>query len=242
MLSGLKESLLPQSNRLLSALPKQDYERLRPSLEPINLPAGQTLYHIGEAIEHAYFLTSGMISLIATAENGSAVAVAMTGNEGMIGIPTLLSINTAPYQLTVHMRARALKIGGVKLKEEFNRSSHLQKLLLRYMHWLLTQITQSALCNRFHSVEERLCRWLLLSHDRAASDTLHLTQEFLSQILGTPRTNVTMIAGTIQRMGLISYSRGKITILDRPGIEAAACECYRISSREIAQLAPLVNR
>lgn len=235
-MSGSKEFTHPQSNRLLSALPKQVYERLRLSLEPVHLPRGRTLYHVGESIRHAYFLTSGMVSLIATAENGSAVAVAMAGNEGMIGIPTLLSINVAPYQLTVQMQADALRIRGDKLKEEFIHSAQLQKLLLRYMHWLLMQITQSALCNRFHTVEERLCRWLVLSHDRASSDTLYLTQEFLSQMLGTPRTNVTMIAGAIQRMGLISCSRGKIKILDRPGLESAACECYRIFNREIVQL------
>lgn len=236
-MSGRKESPLPQSNRLLSALTEQDYERLRPNLEPVHLQAGQTLCHVGESVEHAYFLMSGMVSFVATSEKGSAVAVAMTGSEGMIGIPTLLTINTAPYQLTVQIQARALRIRGAKLKEEFVRSSHLQRLLLRYMHWVLTQITQSVLCNRFHSVEERLCLWLLLTHDRAPSDMLRLTQEFLSQILGTPRTNVTMIAGTIQRMGIINSSRGKITILDRPGLEAAACECYRVFKREIAQLA-----
>ncbi len=185
-------------------------------------------------LARAYFLASGMVSLVATSETGLAVAVAMTGNEGVIGIPALLSINTATYQVTVQIQARALRIKGFKLKEEFNRSQALQNLLLRYMHWVLTQITQSALCNRFHTVEERLCRWLLLSHDRAASDTLHLAQEFLSQILGTPRTNVTMIAGTIQRMGLIKYSRGKIVIMDKPGLEGASCECYRIFNREVA--------
>jgi CRP-like cAMP-binding protein len=235
-LSGSKESLLPQNNRLLSALPKQDYERLRPSLEPVHLSRGEILYHAGEAIKHAYFLTSGMISLIAVSENGSSVAVAMTGNEGMAGIPTILSIDTAPYQLTVQIQGDALKIRGAKLKEEFGRSIELQRLLLRYMHWLLVQITQVALCNRFHSVEKRLCCWLLLSRDRAGSDMLHLTQEFLSQTLGTPRTNVTMVAGSIQRMGLISYSRGKIRILDARAIEAAACECYRVFNREIARL------
>lgn len=236
-MSGSKESNPPQSNRLLSALPEQDYQRLRPNLEPVSLSAGKILYHAGEAIEHAYFLTSGMISLVATAENGSAVAVAMTGNEGLIGIPTLLSINSAPYQLTVQLQAHALKIRGDRLKEEFIHSAQLQRLLLRYTHWLLTQITQSALCNRFHSAEERFCRWLLLSYDRTTSNTLHLTQEFLSQMLGTPRTNVTMIASAIQRMGLISYSRGKIMIVDRLGLEATTCECYRIFNREIAQLA-----
>lgn len=236
-MSGSKESDGSRTNRLLSALTREDYERLRPNLEAVQLPAGKTLYFVGEAVEHAYFLTSGMISFVATSERGSAVAVAMTGNEGMIGIPTLLTTNSSPYQLTVQIQARALRIRGARLKEEFNRSGHLQRLLLRYMHWALTQITQSALCNRFHSIEERLCLWLLLTHDRSASNTLRLTQEFLSQILGTPRTNVTMIAGTIQRMGFISYSRGKITILDRPGLEAACCECYRVFRRERAQLA-----
>jgi CRP-like cAMP-binding protein len=202
----------------------------------VHFPKGKILYHAGATIEHAYFLTSGMISLVATTENGSAVAVAMAGNEGLIGIPVILKLNTTPYQLTVQIQAHALRIRGAKLKEEFNRGGQIQDLLLRYTHRLLTQITQSAVCNRFHSVEERLCRWLLLSRDRAKSDTLYLTQEFLSQMLGTPRTNVTMVASGIQRMGLISYSRGKITILNRQGLESAACECYRVFTTEINQL------
>lgn len=177
-----------------------------------------------------------MVSFIAVAENGSTVGVAMTGNEGLIGIPTLLSINTAPYQLTVQIQVKGFRISGTRLKEAFNQSSQLQRLLLRYMHWVLMQMTQTALCNRFHSVEERLCHWLLLSRDRAASDTLHLTQESLSQMLGTPRTNISMIAGHIERKGLISHSRGKIRILDGQALESSACECHRVFKREVARL------
>lgn len=232
-MSATREDRLPRNNRILANLSRQDYGRLLPSLEPVHLPRGKILYHAGEAVRHAYFLTSGMVSLVATTENGSAVAVAMAGKEGMIGIPAILRTNTTPYQLTVQLDTRALKIRAARLNEEFNRSSQLQELLLRYMHRLLTQITQAALCNRFHSVEERLCRWLLLSHDRAASDTLPLTQEFLSQMVGTTRTNVTMLAGNIQRMGIIRQSRGRITILDRRGLERAACECYRVFTKEM---------
>lgn len=232
-----KDPYLLPDNRLLSALSKRVYERLRPNLEPVHFPKGKIIYNAGQAIEHAFFLTSGMISLVATTENGSAVAVALTGNEGMIGIPTILRINTTPYQLTAQIQSHALKIRGTRLVEEFNCGGQLQELLLRYTHRLLTQVTQSAVCNRFHSVEERLCRWLLSSRDRAKSNTLPLTQEFLSQMVGTPRTNVTKVAGSIQKLGLISYKRGKIKILDGERLEAAACECYRIFTKEMNYLA-----
>jgi CRP-like cAMP-binding protein len=168
-----------------------------------------------------------MLSLLSITETGRTIEVGMIGNEGMAGIPIILSSGPAPYLVMVQLPCNALRIREGALMAEFKRGGRLQELLLRYTHALLTQVAQSAACNRFHTVEQRLCRWLLVSRDRVRADTLHLTQEFLSHMLGVPRTSVTAVAGALQERGLISYRRGKITILDRPGLEDASCECYR---------------
>lgn len=223
----LKEPGATFGNGLLSALPREEYERLAPHLELIRLTPGKILYSAGDIVRHAYFLKGGMASLLSTTEDGRTIEVGMIGSEGMTGVPIILRSSVAPYQVMVQLAGNALRIGGGALREEFNRGGKLQDLLLRYTHSLLIQVAQSAACNRFHTVEERLCRWLLVSRDRVQTDTLQLTQEFLSQMLGVPRTSVTMIAGALQKEGLIRYSRGRITILDRKGLEAASCECYR---------------
>lgn len=214
-------------NALLLALPRGEYERLSPHLELVRLTPGKILYNAGDAVRHAYFPKGGMICLLSTTEDGRTIEVGMIGSEGMAGIPIILQSGAAPYQVMVQLAGNALRIGRNVLGEEFNRGGKLRDLLLRYTHSLLIQVAQSAACNSFHTVEERLCRWLLVARDCVQTDTLHLTQEFLSQMLGVQRTSVTLIAGALQKKGLIRQSRGRITILNRRGLEAASCECYR---------------
>lgn len=225
---SLKDLGVTPGNSLLAALPRAEYGRLSPHLELIRLTPGETLYHAGDIARHAYFPNGGMICLLSTTESGRTVEVGMIGNEGMAGIPIILRCGAVPYQVMVQLAGNALRLRGDVLRAEFNRCGHLQDLLLRYTHTLLVQIAQSAACNRFHTVEERLCRWLLVSSERVQTDTVHLTQEFISQMLRVPRTSVTMIAGELQKRGLIRHSRGKIVILDRRGVEDASCECYRL--------------
>ena len=224
------------NNRLLAALPREEYERLSPHLELVRLPPGKILYNAGEIVRYAYFPRGGMVSLLSITEEGRTIEVGMIGNEGMTGVPVILRSGMAPYQVMVQLAGNALRIRGDALREAFNRGGTLQDLLLRYTHSLLIQVAQSAACNRFHTVEERLCRWLLVSRDRVQTDTIQLTQEFISHMLGVPRTSVTMIAGALQKEGLIKYSRGRITLLDRRGLEAASCECYRRVREGISEL------
>lgn len=232
-MSLVKESISPFENRILSALPRLEYARLSSHIEVIRLPQGKTLYQAGGIIKYAYFLQSGMASLLSVTEDGAAVEVGMVGNEGMVGLPSILRINSSPYQVVVQLPAYAARLRADVLRAEFDRGQQLQDLLLRYMHVLLTQISQSAACNRFHTMKARLCRWLLVSRDRAQTDTLHLTHEFLSQMIGAPRTRVTMAASDLQKAKLIRYNRGKIQILDRQGLESSSCECYRIVREDI---------
>jgi len=223
----LKELSTASGNGLLSALPSAEYERLSPHLELVRLTPGKILCNVGDIVRHAYFPKDGMVSLISMTEDGRTIEVAMIGNEGMTGIPIILRSNVAPYQVMVQLAGNALRIRAGALREEFNQAGKLQDLLLRYTHSLLIQVAQSTACNRFHTVEERLCRWLLVSHDHVQTDTIQLTQEFLSYMLGVPRTSVTMIAVALQKEGLIRYNRGRIMILNRRSLESAACECYR---------------
>jgi CRP-like cAMP-binding protein len=220
-------------NRLLAALPHEEYERLQPHLQLVHLSKCKPLYEIGDPIPHAYFLNSGMGSLLSFSQSGATVELAMVGNEGMLGIPVILRVQKTPYRIMVQIPGDALRIKAHVIYAEFKRGGELQDLLLSYTHTLLTQFSQSALCNRFHTVEKRLCRWLLTIHDRVEGDTFHLTQEIISYMLGTPRTAVTMAAGTLQDAGLIHYKRGKITIVDRSGLEETACECYGVVAESL---------
>jgi CRP-like cAMP-binding protein len=223
-------------NRLLAALPRHEYERLAPHLEPVHLPRGKTIALTGDTLRHAYFPINGMISLLSTSGGGEAIEVAMVGSEGFVGVPIILKVGVTPYWSMVQIQADALRISAAALAREFDRGEQLHDLLLKYTHSLLAHVTQSAVCNRFHTVQERLCRWLLLSRDRVKSDTINLTQEFISQMLGTARTGVTMAAVPLQDAGLIRYRRGKITILDGEGLESAACECYTIVRKEVGHV------
>ena len=221
------------TNHILASLPDQEYERLSINLEHVRLPQGKLLHVAGKQVQSAYFPLSGMISLVSVTEEGKAVEVSMIGNEGFLGISTVLGINIAPYQSVVQLPCEALRIKADKLKAEFGKAGRLQQLILSYTHTLLTQISQSVCCNCYHTVEARLCRWLLISHDRAQTDVLNLTQEFLAQMVGVPRTSVTAIAGKLQQANLIRYKRGKIELLDRKRLEAFACECYRVIRNEM---------
>jgi CRP-like cAMP-binding protein len=219
-------------NRLLAALPHAEYERLLPSLEPTHLAKGNVLYNVGDTVRRAYFIQSGVISLLSVTIEGDTIEVGMVGSEGMVGIPSLLRQSRAPLRTVVQIQGEALTIGSNALRREFQRGGELQELVLCFTHTLVVQIAQAVICNRFHTIEERLCRWLLGTRDRTQADTFHLTHEFISYMLGTPRTGVTKAAGALQDAGLIRYKRGKITILDRQGLERAACECYQVISEE----------
>lgn len=223
-------------NRLLAALPRQEYERLAPHLEPTHLPRGKTIALTGDTLRYAYFPINGMISLLSTSEGGEAIEVAMVGSGGFVGVPIILKVGVTPYWSMVQIQSDAMRISATALAQEFDRCGQLQELLLKYTHSLLAHVSQSAVCNRFHTVQARLCRWLLLSRDCVKSDTINLTQEFIAQMLGTARTAVTMAAVPLQDAGLIRYRRGRITILDREGLESAACECYSMVRKEVGHV------
>jgi CRP-like cAMP-binding protein len=217
---------VPTDNRLLAALPPAEYERLIPHLERVHLRQG-VLFEVGDFIRHTHFPLSGVVSLLCMTEAGETVEVAMVGNEGMVGVPIILRAGVTLYRGMVHIPADAMRIKSDVLKTEFNRNSQLQDLLLRFTHVLLAQVSQSAICNRFHTVDARLGRWLLVIHDRVGRETFYLTREFISQMLGTRRTVVTIAANKLLDAGCIRYKRGKITIINRQELESAACECYR---------------
>lgn len=216
-------------NRLLATLSNEELDRLLAHAEIIRLPKSKIINYPGDQVLYAYFPNKGLISLLSMTESGATIEVGMVGDEGMIGLPPILGVSKTPYESMIQIPVEALKIRVDVLRNEFNRGRRLHKTLLCYTHLLITQLSQSAVCNRFHSVEKRLCRWLLVASDCVNDHTLSLTQEIISHMLGTPRTGVTMAAVELQKAGLISYNRGLIVILDRQGLEAASCECYRIN-------------
>lgn len=227
-----KASHLKQENHLLASLPRKEYQRLLPHLKPVFFPVAKILYNTGDTVGYAYFPRSGMLSLLSTSEDGRTIEVGIIDREGVAGLPAVLGVKKAPYQILTQLPTSALRIRGDVLKEEFVRGGRLQDILLRYLHALFMQIAQSAACTRFHRPEDRLCRRLLMSLDCEQSDTLHLTQEFLSYMLGLPRTSVTALAASLRSRGVIKYSRGKITIVNRGHLEACTCECYRLLRTE----------
>jgi len=214
------------TNKILNALSRKDYPALFANLQRVHFPRGKVLYELGERIDYNFFVMSGMISVLAITEDGSTTEICMIGNEGVAGVSALLGVNEAPYRMEVQIPGNGMRIRTTVLIEEFGRGGPLRDLTLRYTHSLILQISQSAACNRFHSIQQRLCRWLLVARDRVKSDTLHLTQEALSHMLGANRTNVTAAAQILKSAGLIEYSRGSIRILDRNELQSAACECY----------------
>jgi CRP-like cAMP-binding protein len=221
-------SRITVQNRILAALPKKEYERLFPQLEPVKLPHGEILYEPDDSVSHIYFVNEGMASLVSVTEEGQNIEVGVIGKEGMIGFRVVLGVDTTQNQVIVQMPGSAFKMKTKEFKAELNRLGVLQNLLLRYTQAMLTLVTQAVVCNRFHQVEQRLARWLLISHDRAESDELLLTQEFLAIMLGVHRPGVNVAAGMLEKAGLIRHSRGKVTVMNRQGLEAASCECYGI--------------
>ncbi|OUL36801.1 Crp/Fnr family transcriptional regulator [Nostoc sp. T09] len=231
-----KTPTIMRENRLLASLPAYEYERLLPHLKFVSLSSGQVLYHAEEPITQVYFPKNSVVSIVITTENGSTVEVGLVGNEGMVGIPVILGGKTTTTSGVVQIPGDAMQINADILKIEFERGGPLQKLLLRYVQAMYAQVSQAAVCNRLHTLEARLARWLLTASDRIQSDKLPLTQEYISHMLGVRRSGVTVAAGTLSEQGIISYHRGLITILNREGLEAISCECYRLIKDELARL------
>jgi len=228
----------PRQNHLLRALPAAEFARLSPHLELIAMPLGKVLYESGSQLRHVYFPTTSIVSLLYVMADGASAEIAVVGHEGMVGVALFMGGETTPSRALVQSAGHAYRLPGQLLKEEFHRASALQHLLLRYTQALLTQMAQTAVCNRHHSVDQQLCRWLLLSLDRLPSNKLTMTQELIANMLGVRREGVTEAAGKLQEAGLIKYSRGQITVLDRQRLEAQACECYQVVKTEFDRLLP----
>ena len=229
-------SLDPIQNRLLVLLPREDYQRLLPHLQVVDFSVGQVIHKSNEQVEYFYFPHQAIVSLVSITRDGDTVEVGIVGREGMVGIQAILSGGTIPTQAFAQVPGQATRICTAPLQVEFDRGGALQKLLLRYVQVLLTQVSQMAVCNRLHLIEARLARWLLLVRDAVESDELQLTQALISKMLGTRRAGVTEAAGELQKAGLIRYKRGQITIVNRAGLEAAACECYQVVRHEVDRL------
>ncbi len=231
----------PPLNHLFNALPLSDFERIKPKLETVTLNMGDVLYESGDQMRHAYFPTTAIISLLYVLEDGSSVEIAVVGNEGMLGIALFMGGHTTPSRAIVRCKGQALRLKADNLLEEFQLGGQTQSLLLRYTQALITQMTQTGVCNRHHSVEQQLCRWLLLSLDRLPGNSLDMTQDLIASMLGVRREGVTEAAGRLQRDGLIQYSRGHIEVLDRPRLEQNVCECYKVVKTEFERLLPFCN-
>jgi CRP-like cAMP-binding protein len=233
-----KPSHSPLQNQLLAALPDVVLGLLQPSLELVSMPLGEVLYESGTQPSHVYFPTTSIVSLLYVMEDGSSAEIAVVGNDGIVGVSLFMGGETTPSRGIVQSAGHAYRLKGQYLKREFLRAAELQHILLRYTQALLTQMAQTAVCNRHHSVDQQLCRLLLLSFDRLPSDELTMTQELIASMLGVRREGVTEAAGKLQKAGLIRYNRGHITLLDRPGLEARSCECYAVVKREFNRLLP----
>ena len=228
----------PQQNYLLAALPAQALDRLLPHLELVALPLGKVLYESGGALRHVYFPTDSIVSLLSVMENGASAEISVVGNEGLIGIAVFMGGESTPSRAVVQSAGHAFRLPGQRLKDEFNRHEEMLLLMLRYTQALITQMAQTAVCNRHHSIDQQLCRWLLLSLDRLQGNQLTMTQELIANMLGVRREGVTDAAGKLQRLGVIEYSRGHIKILNRARLEELSCECYAVVRRETERLLP----
>ena len=228
----------PIRNHLLTALPAQDVRRLQPHLEPVVLPLGEPVFESGSELPFLYFPTSGIISLLQLMENGASGEIAVVGNEGVVGIALFMGGGTSPSRAVVQSAATAYRLRAELVHKEFNRGGEVQRLLLRYTQALIAQMSQTAVCNRQHSIQQQLCRWLLMSLDRLDSDEVLMTQELIANMLGVRREGVTEAAGALQDEDVIHYMRGRIKVLDRPGLEKRACECYAVVKAEYERLFP----
>ncbi len=232
----IRKTGIQPRNRLLGLLPRRDYERLRRHLQPIPLEYRQSLYSANKRIGFVYFIETGVGSLVNTMANGDAAEVGTIGNEGVVGLPLLLGDDRAPTSVYVQVPGSGLRMKATLFNKELARSASMRTVMLRYTHAFFNQVAQSAACNHFHSLEQRCCRWLLMTHDRMQADEFLLTQEFLAMMLGVQRTGVTAAAGALQRAGLIRYSRGNVTMLDRSALMRRSCECYGVSKKEFDRL------
>jgi CRP-like cAMP-binding protein len=231
-----REPVEAPANRLLGLLPAADYRRLSRHLERIPLTYRQSLYRARQPLGFVYFIETGVGSLVNTMANGQAAEVGTIGNEGVVGLPLLLGDDRAPTSVYVQVPGAGLRMTAARFSRELAESASMRTVMLRYAHALFNQVAQSATCNHFHSLHQRCCRWMLMTHDRMQSDEFLLTQEFLAMMLGVQRTGVSEAAGALQRVGLIRYRRGVVTILDRRGLQQRACECYGVAKREFDRL------
>jgi len=229
----------PQHNHILDALPQPERERLFPYLKLVALPLGKALYESGDMLRHIYFPTDAIVSLLYVLKDGASAEIAVVGNDGAIGVALFMGGETTTNRAIVQSAGSAYRLTGARLKEEFGRHGELQHILLRYTQALITQMAQTAVCNRHHTVDQQLCRWLLLSLDRLSSCELTMTQELIANMLGVRREGVTEAAGTLQKLGVIRYRRGQITVLDRPRLEQLSCECYGVVKNETDRLLSL---
>ncbi|MGQ0697748.1 MAG: Crp/Fnr family transcriptional regulator [Panacagrimonas sp.] len=236
----MSDSPTPQQNHLLAALPKAVQDRLFPHLESAPLPLGKVLYESGDTLRHVYFPTDSIVSLLYVMESGASAEISVVGNEGLIGVSLFMGGESTPSRAIVQSAGFAYRLQGQRLKDEFNRHGELLVLMLRYTQSLITQMAQTAVCNRHHSIDQQLCRWLLLSLDRLPSNKLTMTQELIANMLGVRREGVTDAANKLQKAAVIKYSRGQITVLDRPKLEKLSCECYAVVKRETDRLLPYV--
>ena len=236
----MTQTIDPKDNHLLAALPDAEWERLRPFLEPVDMPLGQVLYESGHPMSHAYFPTTAIVSLLYVMENGASAEIAVAGCEGVVGITLFMGGGTTPSRGVVQSAGKGVRLSAQRIKEEFSLSGPVMHLLLRYTQALIAQMVQTAACNRHHSLDQQLCRWLLLSLDRLQGNELVMTQELIANMLGVRREGVTEAALKLQAANLIRYARGHITVLDRKGLEQRTCECYAVVKHEYDRLLPAV--
>ena len=237
-----KSSLKSNSkrNHLLAALSAAEFKHIGPHLEEVDMPLGHVVYESGRLLEYVYFPIDCIVSLLYVLENGASAEIAVVGNEGVVGVSLFMGGETTPSRAVVQSAGNAFRMSGAVMKQEFTRGRTMQHLMLRYTQALITQMAQTAVCNRHHSVDQQLCRWLLLSIDRLAAPELTMTQELIANMLGVRREGVTEAAGKLQKAGVISYRRGHIKVLNRPKLEGMSCECYEVVRRESARLLPYV--
>ena len=228
----------PQQNHLLAMLPPEALERLLPNLELVDMPLGMVLYESGDTLRHVYFPTDSIVSLLYVMESGASAEISVVGNDGVIGVALFMGGESTTNRAIVQSAGSAYRVLGKRFKEEFNRHGEMLHLMLRYSQALITQMSQTAVCNRHHSIDQQLCRWLLLSLDRLSGSQLAMTQELIANMLGVRREGVTEAAGKLHRLGVIDYCRGLITVLDRDKLEHLCCECYEVVKRETDRLLP----
>jgi CRP-like cAMP-binding protein len=234
----MRKTLDPKANDLLRALPDAEWSRWQPKLEPVDLALGQVVYEAGRTLTHVIFPTTAIVSLLNVLEDGSSAEIAVVGHEGIVGISLFMGGESTPSRAVVQSAGGGFRLSSHALKEEFARNGPVMHLLLRYTQALITQMTQTAVCNRHHTLDQQLCRWLLLSLDRLTGNDLVMTQELIANMLGVRREGVTEAALKLQKLELIRYARGHITVLDRPGLEKRTCECYAVVKKEYDRLLP----